>query len=138
MYLLDTNIVSALRRPERLPPRPTARLAAIHLEDCFLSVITVMEIEIGVRRLERVDPVQAAPLRRWKTEWLAETFLGRLLPVDWDVAERTAAMHVPDPKSPNDALIAATAISRAMILITRNVDDFVGIPVRLLNPWDPD
>ncbi len=90
---------------------------------------------MGIRRLERSDPVQGGRLRRWKIQWVNEAFRGRVLPVDEAVAEACAALHVPDPKPQLDALIAATAIVHEMTLVTRNVADFRSIPVAIFDPW---
>jgi predicted nucleic acid-binding protein len=94
-----------------------------------------MEIEIGVRRLERRDAVQGAALRAWKDRIFVERFKNHWIPVDLEIAERCAALHVPDPRPPIDALIAATAIVKRLTLVTRNERDFAGLPVELVNPW---
>ena|SRR5271157_4559294 len=99
----------------------------------------MMEIEVGIQRLERHDARQAAMLRAWKDDPLRREFHGRILDVDLEVCEgceRCAALRAPDPKPDIDALIAATAIVRKLTLVTRNVADFAHMPVRLFNPWD--
>lgn len=136
MFVLDTNVLSDLRRPERANPRllewaseaPTARL--------FLSVITVMEIEMGVLGMERRDPAQGAVLRTWLNGQVLPTFEGRVLAVDTPVALRCAGLHIPDPRSERDALIAATALVHGMTVVTRNLAGFEPTGVPLLNPWD--
>lgn len=134
-YLLDANIVSAGRRSDRLP-RPVARwLADLPRSNAYVCVISLLEIEVGIRRLERSDPVQGERLRRWKIQSVNEAFRDRILPVDEAVAEVCAALHVPDPKPHLDALIAATAIVHEMTLVTRNVVDFRSMPVAIFNPW---
>jgi toxin FitB len=135
-FLLDTNVVSETRRPARLPERVTAWFAAADADAMFVSVATLLEIEVGVRRLERRDPAQGAILRRWKTQSLAPTFRGRVLPVDEDIADCCASLQVPDPRPLLDSIIAATAIVHKLILVTRNVSDFARMPVALFNPWD--
>ena len=134
-YLLDTNVISAMRRRDRLPPHVAERLAELPSVDSYISAISFLEIEVGIRRLERSDPVQAAGLRRWKIEWVTEGFRGRVLPVDEAVAKACAALHVPDPRPQLDALIAATAIVHEMTLVTRNVADFSGLSIAILDPW---
>src|SRR4051812_14862865 len=108
MYLLDTNIISELRRPERAGENLRAFAAATPRTQIHLSVVTLMEIEIGVLRAERKDPLQAAVIRAWLTDQILPRFEGRILPVDAAVALRCAPLHVPDPHSERDALIAAT------------------------------
>ena len=103
--------------------------------ELWLSVITVMEVEIGVGRVERRDQRQGRTLRRWLEQDLLPAFEGRLLPVDVAVARRAASFHVPDPRPERDVLIAATALERGMTVVTRNVSDFTALDVDLVDPW---
>lgn len=135
-FLLDTNIVSALRRKDRLEPRALQWLREQFVDELHISALTMMEIEVGIQRLERRDGRQAAMLRAWKDGPLRREFHGRILDVDLEICERCAALHVPDPQPEIDALIAATAIVWKLTLVTRNVADFAHMPVRLFNPWD--
>lgn len=102
----------------------------------FISAITVLELEIGVRRSERRDPSQGAMLRAWLTGRVLPEFETRILLVDTAVALRCASLHAPDPRSDRDALIAATALVHGFTVITRNTDDFRGTGAALLNPWN--
>src|SRR5581483_6751436 len=136
MFLLDTHVVSEARRPGRLPKPVAAWFNRANPDEMFVSAATFLEIEFGVRRLERRDPRQGAMLRKWKSESLAAAFRGRVLPVDETIAERCAAMHVPDPRPLLDSIIAATAIVHRLTLVTRNLRDFAGVGARMLNPWD--
>ncbi|WP_342108543.1 type II toxin-antitoxin system VapC family toxin [Methylobacterium sp. SI9] len=138
MFLLDTNVVSELRkaRTGRADPRVTAWASAIPASDLFLSVIVVQELEIGILQVERRDPAQGALLRAWLEDHVLPTFSDRLLPVDAAVARRSARLHVPDPRPYRDGLMAATALVRGMTVVTRNVADFATTGVPLLNPWD--
>ena len=94
-----------------------------------------MEIEIGVLRVERRDTVQGALLRAWMDERVKPEFSTRTLPVDAEVALRCANLHVPDPRSERDALIAATALVHGMTVVTRNTTDFRATGVLLHDPW---
>lgn len=134
-YLLDTNVVSALRRRDRAEKRVLSWFESVAGAEFFLSVLTMMEIEIGVSRLALYDHRQAAIIRAWKDGPLAANFHGRLLSVDHEIAERCAALHVPHPQPEIDALIAATAIVKRLTLVTRNERDFAAMPVAVVNPW---
>lgn len=136
-FLLDTNVVSELRKAKagKADPNVVAWGAEVPSSSLFLSAITVLELETGVLQMERRDPVQGAILRTWMDRRVLPAFSGRVLPVDTDVALRCASLHVPDPRSERDALIAATALVHGMTVVTRNVVDFVGMNVVILNPW---
>ncbi|MBN9613507.1 MAG: type II toxin-antitoxin system VapC family toxin [Actinobacteria bacterium] len=133
-YLRDTHILSDARA-QRSHSLMTW-LKSMLIEDLAISVITVFELEKGVRRLERKDPAGAAPLRRWLDGEVRVLFASRVLPVDEQVALAAAPLHVPDPIPELDALVAATALVQNLTLVTRNVKDFAGTGVRLLNPWE--
>lgn len=137
MYLLDTNVVSELRKAGtgRADPAVTSWAASVDPIVLYLSVITVMEIEIGILRLERHDSAQGELLRSWLERQVLPAFAGRILPVDVAVARRCARMLVPNPKADRDALIAAIAEERGLTVVTRNTSDFLATGVRLLDPW---
>lgn len=136
MYLLDTNVLSELRRRDRTDRRVAAWADSVHPADLFLSAITILEIEAGTLMLQRRDKAQGAMLRAWIDDRVLPTFETRILPVDTAVALRCARLHVPDPRSERDALIAATALVHDMKLVTRNTADFAPMEVDLLNPWE--
>jgi predicted nucleic acid-binding protein len=136
MYLLDTNVLSGLRRRSRIDPRLTAWARRVHPSDLFLSAITILEVEIGALQMMRRDRVQGTALRAWIEGYVLAAFDGRILPVDAQVAQRCAALHVPDPKGERDALIGATALVYGLRVVTRNVVDFAPMGVGLVNPWD--
>jgi len=137
MYLLDTNVVSELHRAIRGKgdPQATAWLAHTGLSTCYISAITLMELEIGVLRLERRDMAQAMPLREWLEARVVPEFSERVLAIDETVARRCATLHVPDPRPERDAMIAATALVHGMTVVTRNTADFEATGVALLDPW---
>ena len=136
MLLLDTNVVSELRKvgDGRADPGVMAWLAGTDASSCYVSALTLMELEIGILRVERRDPAQGNLLRRWMESRVMPEFAERTLPVDTIVALRCARLHVPDPRAERDALIAATALVHGMRVVTRNVADFAATGVPLLNP----
>lgn len=135
MFLLDTNVVSELRRPDRADARVFGWAAASPVADFFLSAISVLELELGVLMLERRDASQGRVLRAWLDGQILLQFEGRILPVDTPVALQCARLHVPDSRSHRDAMIAATALVHGMTVATRNVSDFAPTGVRTFNPW---
>ena len=136
-FLLDTNVVSELRRARtgKADPNVVAWAGAQPSGALFMSAITVLELELGVRQAERRDPEQGRGLRAWLEGQVLPAFDGRVLPVDVAVARRTATLHVPDPAPERDALIAATALVHSLTVVTRNTSDFDRTNVALVNPW---
>lgn len=135
-YLLDTNVVSELRKSEARADRGVRQwVAARRPSDLHLSVITVLEIELGIIRLGRRDVRQAERLQVWLDEDLLSVFDGRILPIDVPVVRRAAQLHVPDPRPERDALIGATAIVSGLTVVTRSVADFAQMGASLINPW---
>lgn len=139
MYLLDTNVVSELRkvRSGRADANVAAWADQVDAADLFLSVISLQELEIGVLLKERSDSAQGAVLRRWLRDQVVPAFAARMLPVDTAVALRSAALHVPDPRPVRDGLIAATALVHGLRVVTRNIADFQPMGVDVLDPWRP-
>lgn len=138
MFLLDTNVVSELRkiRLGRADKNVMRWADSVDAADLYLSAITVQELAMGVLLVERRDPAQGAMFRTWFEHHVLPAFAGRILPVDAAVAQRCAALHVPDPRPAMDSLIAATALVHGMTLVTRNVADFLSCGVPMLNPWE--
>ena len=124
MFLLDTNVISELRRPGKANPKVAAWADGVHQAELFLSAITILEIEMGVLKLERRDQAQGATLRTWMDSYIRPAFDGRILPIDTEVALRCARLHVPDRRSDRDAMIAATALVHSLTIVSRNVVDF--------------
>lgn len=138
MYVLDTNVVSELRKAGsgKADPQVVAWAASVSAEVLHISAITILELETGVLQVQRRDPKQGAMPRAWLDQQVLPAFSGRVLPVDTAVAQRCAALHVPDPRSERDALIAATALVHGFTVVTRNMADFAATGVALLNPWE--
>ena len=135
MFLLDTNYLSELRKKSRADPNVVAWSRAHRDADSFISIMTIFEIEKGILRLLRRDLIQSRILREWLDGALVPEFAGRLLDVTLPIARRAAALHVPDPRPDNDALIAATALVHGLTIITRNTADFAPMGVPTLDPW---
>jgi len=137
MYLLDTNVVSELRKVKtgKVHRNVRAWAKSVSTPTLFLSAISIMELEIGILLIERRDRSQGERLRFWMEDQVLPAFHGRILAVDTPVAQRCAALHVPTPCSDRDALIAATAMVHGMIVVTRNVSDFELTGVTIINPW---
>lgn len=135
MFVLDTNVISELRhgKPQQSAEvrtwaagQPNSRL--------FLSAISILELEIGILRLERRMLPHGNALRSWLAG-VRLAFAGRILPFTANTAPVCASLHVPDPRSERDAMIAATAIEHSFTVVTRNVSDFAYTGVPYINPW---
>ena len=138
MFLLDTNVVSELRKVRlgKAAPQVASWSDSVDAATLFISAVTILELEIGVLLMERKDPQQGRPMRVWLDDSVRPTFRHRTLAVDEVVALQCARLHVPDPRPERAALIAATALVHGMTVVTRNVEDFAGTGAALLNPWD--
>lgn len=140
MFLLDTNVLSELRkvRAGKADANVAAWAQTVDAADLFVSVVCLLELELGVLSLERRDADQGAILRTWLDQRVLPEFAARTLPIDTAVARRCARLHVPDRRNERDALIAATALVHGMTVVTRNTRDFEPTGVPTLNPWaDP-
>lgn len=138
MYLLDTNVISELRKAKTGKANPAVITWAenVPVPWLFLSVISVLELEIGILLVERRDHAQGIILRNWLNEQIIPVFAKRILPIDTAIALRCAQLHIPNPRPDRDSLIAATALVHKMTIVTRNISDFQATGVQLLNPWN--
>jgi len=136
-YLLDTNVVSELRKigDGKADARVAAWVDTEDAESFFISAITILELERGVLGIQRRDAAQGARLRAWLDNHVRPEFAGRILPIDDQIATRCAHLHIPDRRNEVDALIAATALVHGLTVATRNVRDFEGTGVVVVNPW---
>lgn len=135
MYLLDTNVVSELRKARKADRGVRRWAQAVPASSLYLCAISILELELGILRIERRDAKQGAILRAWLDGHVLPAFDGRILAIDTAVAQRCAALHVPSTRSDRDALIAATALVHGLTVVTRNVDDFQPTGVAVVNPW---
>lgn len=135
MYILDTNVVSELRKGRKAHQNVRTWAQKLPAASLYLSAISILELEIGILLIERRDGKQGTVLRAWMDKHVLPTFAGRVLAIDTTVAQRCASLHVPNPKSDRDALIAATALVHGMTIATRNVSHFQPMGVALVDPW---
>lgn len=138
MFVLDTNVVSELRKANtgKADANVVAWANSVLPASLFLSAISILELEMGILLIERRDQEQGKMLRNWLENQVLPTFEERILVVDTAVARQCARLHVPAPYSERDALIAATALVHGMTVVTRNVDDFKPTGIAVLNPWE--
>jgi predicted nucleic acid-binding protein len=137
MYLLDTNVLSELRKLSagRADPAVTAWAQSVNIDALYLSVISITEIVSGYLAVQSTDPAQFLRLRHWFELEALPQFAGRILAIDEDVARRCATLQITSPRAAPDTLIAATALTHGLTVVTRNTRHFADAGVRLLNPW---
>lgn len=138
MYLIDTNVLSELRKAKsaKADLNVINWANSVEVNKLFLSSVTVFEIEMGILSRERKDPSQGSVLRGWFENQVIPAFSERIIAFDTKIALRCARLHVPDPKSERDSMIAATALANHFAVVTRNTKDFIHTGVQLINPWE--
>ena len=138
MYLLDTNIISELKKLDsgKIHPQVQRWAYSINLMQTKISVVSITEIRTDILSLARKDQAQAASLDNWFPNRLLPAYRTRTLSVDTEVALICAQLHIPAKRPINDAYIAATAIAHNLTPVTRNVRDFQGLPLMLENPFE--
>ena len=134
-FVLDTNVISELRKGSRADAQVVAWVDNHDFNAFYISINTLFELEMGVRRKERSDPVQGKALRQWLDRLREDVFVERILPISTQTALINASLNVPDLHQSADSWIAATAIEHNMAVVTRNVKDFHSIDVEVINPW---
>ena len=135
MYLIDTNIISEVRKGSRCDPRVASWFSKVADDELYLSVIVLGEIRQGIERLRQRDPRQAAALQNWLDE-VIEEFGPRILTVDRAVADVWGHLSAAGAFPVVDTLLAATAQTHGLTLVTRNVKDIARSGVRCLNPFE--
>lgn len=136
-YLLDTNVISELRKvgDGKADPNVTSWISAHDSRDLFLSAITILELERGILGMQRRDGAQGSRLRTWMDSRVRPEFSERVISIDDAIATRCAHLHIPDRRNEADAIIAATALVHGFVVVTRNIQDFQGTGVVLVDPW---
>ena len=135
-YLLDTNVISELRKRDRASENVRTWLHAHRAPEFWISVLVVGELRRGVELVARRDGAAASALREWLDSTVRD-YCDRILPVTLAISERWATLSVPDPIPVIDGLLAATAIEHHLSLVTRNVGDVQATGVDVVNPFDP-
>jgi hypothetical protein len=133
-FLLDTNVVSELRKGERADPGVLGWFEAVDSDELYLSVLVIGEIRRGIELIRRRDPSSAQSLEAWLAR-LRRQFAERILPVDDEVAQLWGTLGLEQPLPPIDGLLAATALCHGLVLVTRNEADVSRAPIRVLNPF---
>lgn len=138
MYLLDTNVISEMRKIQtgRADLRLSGWVERVSSEDLYLSAVTIFEMEVGVRLMMRKDPAQGRFLWDWLHAYVLPSFTTRIRVIDAEISLRCAALHVPVTAPYRDSLIGATALVHGLTVVTRNVKDFVPMGVKVLNPCE--
>jgi predicted nucleic acid-binding protein len=135
-YLLDTNIISEIRKGGDCNPHVASWYEAIDEDSIYVGVLVLGEIRKGIERARSTNPAQARALEKWLSA-LTESFSNRILPIDLAVANEWGRMSAKRPVSTVDALLAATAKVNQMMLVTRNVADVADLGAKVLNPFEP-
>jgi toxin FitB len=134
-YLIDTNVISEVRKGGKCDPNVAAWWQSVDDADIYLSVLVLGEIRKGVERARSNDPAQAPALEKWLTT-VVESFAERILPVDQAVADEWGRMSAKRPVSTVDALLAASAKVHGMTLATRNISDIADLGAEFVNPFE--
>jgi predicted nucleic acid-binding protein len=135
MFIIDTNVVSELRKRSRADPNVLRWADQTDPAGFFLSSITLLEIKYGALLIQRRDPTQGELMLAWLARDIVDGFAGRILPIDEEVALASASLHVPQRRPDRHAYIAATAIVHNLTVVTRNIRDFESTGAKLFNPW---
>ncbi len=134
-FLLDTNILSELRKRGLANPKVQAWYSTVQNSELFTSVLVIGEIRRGIELKRPKNPAFAAKLERW-LRWIQQDFQNKILPLTQQIAEVWGTLSPTRPLAEPDGLIAATALHHNLILVTRNVRDVQRSGVSILNPWD--
>ena len=136
MFILDTNVISEMRKGHKGDPNVVAWASKTDLSSMYVSVISLAEIETGVLLMENKDAGQGAILRKWLDDHVMKAFGNRIIDIDQFTAKAIANINVPNARPFKDSCIAASAMQHKMTVVTRNTKDFEGIKVNLINPWE--
>jgi predicted nucleic acid-binding protein len=136
MFLLDTNLLSELRSEKRCHPKVKAWQQRTSLASCWISVVNLLEIRQEIGQVERSDKAFATILNGWLENQVKRSFAGKIVSISPEIAERAGRISAERTRGLADCLIAATALERRLILVTRNVGDFEDVNgLKIVNPW---
>lgn len=136
MYLLDTSVLSALRNPSDDDAKLVEWAAQQQVFNLYISSISVLELKLAILQKRKTNASEGELLNTWLQQQVLQGFKGRIVAFDGEMAEYCAALHVPNPKSERDAIIAATCIVNNMSLVTRHPADYKHIKIHTINPWE--
>lgn len=138
MYLLDTNIISEIRKIKQNKANKNliAWLDKVDKNTLYTNVVILMELERGILKIQRKDPIQGRNIETWYQTVIKPTFQGRIYPIDCETVSICASLHIPNPAPENDAWMASTALQHDLILVTRNVKDFNIPHLKIINPFE--
>ena len=138
MYIVDTNVISELRKANsgRADPAVVGWANSVVPTDLFLSAVAIFELEMGILKIAGRNDDHYRRLSAWFSGHIMSTFANRILPIDENVALLFARIMTPRTRPYRDALIAATAQHHGYAVVTRNIRDFIELPMRAINPWD--
>lgn len=134
-YLLDTDVLSGTRRPDKINPTLEKWLRSLSPNEVFISAMTIGEIEKGIAKQQAIDPDFASDLQTWLDELLTY-HADRIIPVTTNIARRWGNFNQQPGNSNVDILIAATALEHGLTIATRNIKHFSGTGAKLINPFD--
>ncbi|MFT5277332.1 MAG: putative nucleic acid-binding protein [Glaciecola sp.] len=136
MFLLDTSVLSALRSPTEFDVKLVDWANQQQVYNLYISSISVLELKLAILQKRKTNAAQGELLNTWFQKQVLQGFKGRIVAFDAEMAEYCAALHVANPKSERDAMIAATCLANNMTLVTRSPADYKHIKIHIINPWE--
>ena len=136
MYLLDTSVLSVLRSPGEEDAKLVAWASQQQTFNLYVSSISILELKLAILQKRKISPGEGEVLNTWLQKQVLQGFKGRVVAFDGEMAEYCAALHVPNPKSERDAMIAATCLVKNLSLVTRHPSDYKHIKIQTINPWE--
>ena len=136
MYLLDTSVLSVLRSPGEEDAKLVAWASQQQTFNLYVSSISILELKLAILQKRKISPGEGEVLNTWLQKQVLQGFKGWVVAFDGEMAEYCAALHVPNPKSERDAMIAATCLVKNLSLVTRHPLDYKHIKIQTIKPWE--